>query len=150
MEKELYCPYCGSKKFRHIADAFEPYDRIYECEECQWVFDEEDIKWQELRHEISHRLIDTDEEHPIEFEGNNMPVAGEFNNDACGLSTLELPHIDKIFQIPGDGRIWVHFEGEYDESDPTGLAWHDIEEEQLLDSHDLKEIIISLNNAGNC
>ena len=42
---DLYCPYCGSRHFRQVGER-------YECDECQWLFDEDDIRWQELRHQI--------------------------------------------------------------------------------------------------
>ena len=79
------------------------------------ILDEEDYKWKELRQRISHHLIDTDEEHPYVFKPNDMPVIGENWDETVGLSTLELPHIDKIFQVPGDGTIWFHIEGEYED-----------------------------------
>ena len=132
MEK-LYCPDCGCEQFH-------PYEDRYECDSCGRLFDEEDIKWQELRRAISHHLIDTDEEHPIVFTPNGEAIIGEEWPETYGLSTLEMFHCDRIFQIPGDGTIWIHIDGEYDESDPTGLLWHDIEEEGFLDLHDLEEI----------
>lgn len=135
--KELYCPYCGSK-------IFHPYEERYECEDCGCLFDEEDIQWQELRHKISHHLIDTDEEHPIIFGDNNQPIIGENWDETFGLSTNDMFHCDRVFQIPGDGTIWIHIDGEYDQNDPTGLVWHDIEEENFLDQHDLEEILDAL------
>lgn len=136
--EDLYCPYCGSKEFHH-------YGNRYECEECNRLFDEDDIKWQELRHIISHNLIDTDEEHPFAFGDNNKPIIGENWVETFGLSTNDMFHIDKIFQIPGDGTIWFHIQGEYDKTDPTGLKWHDLEEGGLLTNNDLKVIIESMD-----
>lgn len=134
MEK-LYCPYCGSEKFH-------PYGDRYECDECHWLFDEEDIKWQELRHQISHHLIDTDEEHPFVFKPNDMPVIGEDWDDTIGLSTLEMPHIDQMFQVPGDGTIWFHIEGEYEDFfERTKPIWHDLEEQDYLILSDLQSIV---------
>lgn len=135
---KLYCPYCGSEQFHH-------YGNRYECEECNWLFDEDDIKWQELRHTISHYLIDTDEEHPFVFGDNNKPIIGENWVETFGLSTNDMFHLDKIFQIPGDGTIWLHIEGEYDETDSTGLKWHDLEEDGFLMADDLESIIESMD-----
>ena len=134
---DLYCPYCGSRRFHQVGER-------YECDECQWLFDEDDIKWQELRHEISRHLIDTDEEHPIVFTPNGEAVIGEYWDDTIGLSTNEMYHCDRIFQVPGDGRIWYHLVGEYDKSDPTGLLWRDIEDENFLDLQDLQSILDAL------
>ena len=136
---DLYCPYCGSRNWHH-------YSNRYVCEDCDCLFDEKDIIWQELRHEISHHLIDTDEEHPIVFAANNQPIIGENWPETFGLSTNDMFHCDRIFQIPGEGTIWFHIDGEYDETDPTGLKWHDLEEEGFLTNDDLKEIILSLES----
>ena len=136
---DLYCPYCGSRHFHQVGER-------YACDECQWLFDEDDIRWQELRHEISRRLIDTDEEHPVVFGDNNYVVIGENWDETVGLSTNDMFHCDRIFQVPGDGTIWLHIDGEYDEQDPTGLKWHDIEEEDFLTPEDLEEIIRSIDN----
>ena len=167
MEK-IYCPYCGSEHF-HLYEKAQGnkedwamsriegkeyrlplYDR-YECEECEWLFDEEDIDWQELRHAISHYLIDTDEEHPIVFRPNEMPVIGENWPETYGLSTLEMSHLESIFQIPGDGTIWFHLEGEYEGSDFLDLdrakpLWHDLEEQNFLIVDDLREILLALES----
>lgn len=138
---DLYCPYCGSRHFHQVGER-------YVCDECQWLFDEDDIRWQELRHEISHRLIDTDEEHPVVFGDNNYVVIGENWDETVGLSTNDMFHCDRIFQVPGDGTIWLHIDGEYDEEDPTGLKWHDIEEEDFLTPEDLEEIIRAIDTVA--
>ena len=49
-----------------------------------------------------------------------------------------------IFQVPGDGTIWLHLVDEYDNSDPTGLKWHDIEECDFLTANDLNSIVYHL------
>ena len=148
---DLYCPYCGSENVRELTpdeknELVREYGQSsdYKCDECDWLFNQEDIRWQELRRAISHHLIDTDEEHPIIFTPNGEAVIGEDWDETVGLSTLEMLHCDRIFQIPGDGTIWIHIDGEYDPNDPTGLVWHDIEEEGFLDQHDLEEILDAL------
>ena len=147
----MHCPYCGSENVRELTpdeknELVREYGQSsdYKCDECDWLFNQEDIRWQELRRAISHHLIDTDEEHPIIFAPNGEAVIGEDWDETVGLSTLEMLHCDRIFQIPGDGTIWIHIDGEYDPNDPTGLVWHDIEEENFLDQHDLEEILDAL------
>ena len=147
----MLCPYCGSGNVRELTpdeknELVREYgwSSNYKCDDCDWLFSEGDIKWQELRHAISHHLIDTDEVHPIIFTPNGEAIIGEDWDETVGLSTLEMYHCDRIFQIPGDGTIWIHLDGEYDENDPTGLLWHDIEEENFLDLHDLESILGAL------
>lgn len=155
MEKNMICPYCGSDNVRELTwdeknELVREYGQSsdYICEDCEYLFDEDDIVWEELRHEISHRLIDTDEKRPIVFSADNMPIIGENNMETNGLSTLEMLHIDRIFQIPGDGTIWFHIDGEYDESDVTGLMWHDIDENDYLNIEDLRKIISAIDESG--
>lgn len=54
---------------------------------------------EDIRHEYSRLLIDTDKEHSLETW---FPIDEEA---AMGLSSLELTHIEKIYQIPGEGII---------------------------------------------
>lgn len=137
--KRLHCPDCGCVDYHHYGDR-------YECDECGRLFDEGDIKWQDIRSKISHYLIDTDEKHPIIFKPNNEAIIGENWPETVGLSTLEMYHCDRIFQVPGDGTIWIHIDGEYDPEDPVdGLKWHDIEEEGFLSTDDLNNILESLH-----
>ena len=134
---ELHCPYCGGEHYHHFGIR-------YECEDCDCLFDENDIRWEDLRHGISHYLIDTDENNPIVFEPNMEVVIGENWPETVGLSTLDMYHLDRIFQIPGDGMIFFHIDGEYDETDSTGLKWHNLDEEGFLDFHDMEEILDAL------
>lgn len=138
MEK-LYCPYCESEQFHHYGDR-------YECDECGSLFDEGDIKWQNLRHAISHYLIDTDEEHPIVFDPNGEAIIGENWPETFGLSTNDMLHCDMIFQIPGDGTIWFHIDGEYEDFETRKPLWHDLEEEGFLTMDDLEEILDALED----
>ena len=147
----MLCPHCGSENVRELTpdeknELVREYGQFsnYKCDDCDWLFDEDDIRWQELRRAISHHLIDTDEEHPIIFTPNGEAIIGEDWDETVGLSTLDMLHCDRIFQIPGDGTIWIHIDGEYDPNDPTGLVWHDIEEENFLDQHDLEAILDAL------
>ena len=102
MEK-MKCPYCGGEKF-HLYEKSE-----YECEECGCLFDEGDIEVEGIRHEVSALLNGTSEEEPRECE---IMEIGE--DEACGLSSLELPMIDKAFEVEGEGTIWFHIYGEED------------------------------------
>ena len=131
MEKnnKIVCPYCGSERFHlyESADAFNPYDR-YECEECERLFDKEDIEREDLRHQISCLLNGTSENEPKEIYFM-IPSAEE---EACGLSSLEIPHIDKVFEVEGDGTMWYHEEGE-NELESGEPIWHDMDELELPD-----------------
>lgn len=131
MEKnnEIVCPFCGSKEL-HIyeeSNAFNPYDR-YECKECGRLFDLEDIEREDLRHQISCLLNGTSENEPKEIYFM-IPSAEE---EACGLSSLEIPHIDKVFEVEGDGTMWYHEEGE-NELGSGEPIWHDLDELELSD-----------------
>lgn len=56
-----------------------------------------------IRHYLSAKLMDTDEEHPLDV---NIEI--DFN--AVGLSSLEMPTITSIFQEPKEGIIWVKYD----------------------------------------
>ena len=94
------CPYCFSG---HVSLRDEEHGEYY-CESCECWFTETDVEVEDLRHEISHILIDTDEDNPMHCD----IVVGE--TDAQGLSSLELPRIDKCYQM-NDGTMWFHIEG---------------------------------------
>ena len=68
----------------------------------------EDKETEKIRGKISALLIDTDEDNPIDLSGDYLTI-GE--DDAQGISSLELPRIMSIFQVPGEGTIWVNIEG---------------------------------------
>ena len=59
---------------------------------------------EEIRHKLSALLMDTCEEKPIHC---NIPI-GE--DEAMGLSSLELPVVTSIFQQPSEGIIWFKIE----------------------------------------
>ena len=56
-----------------------------------------------IRHNLSAKLMDTDEEHPMEVN-----ITLEFA--ACGLSTLEMPTITSIYQDSVEGTMWIKFD----------------------------------------
>jgi len=64
-----------------------------------------------MRRTISALLMHTDEQHPLPVR---ITVPGY---DDQGLSELEKPFIDRIFQEPSQGIIWYHLNGakDYDE-----------------------------------
>ena len=126
---KIVCPFCGSERV-HLnkeEDAFNPY-AVYECEECERLFDKEDIEREDLRHQISCLLDGTSESEPREIYFM-IPSAEE---EACGLSSLEIPHIDKVFEVEGDGTMWYHEEGE-NELGSGEPVWHDMDELELPD-----------------
>lgn len=128
----MKCPWCESEKL-HIYEKHNPYD-YYECEECGRIFDKEDMEREEIRHQVSALLNGTSEESPREIYFM-IPSAEE---EACGLSSLEIPHIDKVFEMEGDGTMWYHIDGEYENpfrkrGEEAILLWHDIDELELKD-----------------
>lgn len=77
-----------------------------------------------LRKEISKFLIDTDENHPLKCN----VIIGE--DEAFGLSSLQLPRICELFQIPGEGIIYYKLEGT-----------NDFEEIETLTKSDLTNVL---------
>ena len=77
-----------------------------------------------LRKEISKFLIDTDEQHPLKC---NI-IVGE--DEAFGLSSLQLPRICELFQAPGEGIIYYKLEGT-----------NDFEEIETLTKSDLTNVL---------
>lgn len=69
----------------------------------------EDIRREQIRQILSSRLVDTNEKAPLRFSDEKMVVIGE--EEAQGLSSLELPRVTSLFQVPGEGTIWVNIEG---------------------------------------
>ena len=74
-----------------------------------------------------------------------IPSAEE---EACGLSSLEIPHIDKVFEMEGDGTMWYHIIGEHEnpfrkKGEKPILLWHDLDE---LSIKDLRGLLDYLRN----
>ena len=57
-----------------------------------------------IRHNLSLKLMDTSKDNPLEVY---IPL----EHDAVGLSTLEMPTVTRIYQLPSEGIIYVHFDG---------------------------------------
>ena len=130
------CPYCESEKF-HIYNK-----NRYECDDCGCLFDEEDVEREEIRHQVSALLDGTSEENPKEIYFM-IPSAEE---EACGLSCLLIPHIDKVFEVEGEGTMWYHIDGEYENpfrtKDEKAIPlWHDIDDLELRDFRELLEYL---------
>lgn len=103
----------------------------WHCHECDSWFDEDDYQHQLYWEQISCLLNDTSEENPKDTECT-LP---SYEEEACGLSSLEIPYVDKVFQVEGDGTMWYHIDHE-NEFDGTPI-WRDMYE---LDTKDLKEL----------
>lgn len=75
-----------------------------------------------IRHRISALLADYGEENPLEVEC----TFGD--EDACGLSSLQMPRITKAFQSIPDGTIWFGVEGceDYYEMDEPMFSLNDL------------------------
>jgi len=71
----------------------------------------QEVLKQVLRDYISKHLMGTS-------EGNKMEVEITLESDEdCGLSSLLLPTIDTIYQMPKTGEIIIHIMGETGERD---------------------------------
>lgn len=90
------------------------------------VFGSEALE-QAIRNHVSNMLMDTDEQHPAS-------VGVYVKADPNGFDTIEF---DKAYMIPGDGRIYFHFEGYPDTDD----GWFDFSNFTLDDKiHVLKQM----------
>lgn len=58
-----------------------------------------------IRHNLSLKLMDTN-------ENSKREVYIPLEHNAVGLSTLQMPTIDEIWQDPKEGIIMVHFVGD--------------------------------------
>ena len=133
------CPYCGSENIEWISDDDCYNEYHWHCHECDSWFDADVCEHEEYWHQISALLNGTSEENPLEI----YCVLPSYEEEACGLSSLEIPHIDKVFQVEGEGTMWYHIEGCYENLDTRELLWEDMHE---LDTRDLKEILDELLN----
>ena len=120
------CPYCGEKT-RKSKFYGSP---CWICDDCQCLFTEKDAEMEDIRHKVSAILIDTDEQHPMECD----ITVGE--HEAQGLSSLELPHIVKCFQMQGDGTLWFHEEGAV-ESDLKTEKWKVFDDYDIYDQREI-------------
>ena len=140
MSKEIKiekCPYCGSENYEHMGENDYWNGMPWHCHECDSWFNEEEYERQELRHQISPLLNGTSEEEPAEIFFN-LPSADE---EACALSSLEIPAISKIFEMEGEGTMWYHIFGEKEENGED--TWHDLDE---LGIGDLSALLDYLRN----
>ena len=65
----------------------------------------EDVLMEDLRHKISALLMNNSEQNPLDC----YITIGE--DEAMGLSSLELPTVIQAFQEPSEGIIWFRMEG---------------------------------------
>lgn len=131
--KKTVCPFCGSPNVEYMGEEYRP--NAFHCHCCDLWFEHDDVEYEDLRHKISALLTDTDEQHPLLCD---IPVGEE---EACGLSSLELPRIGKMFQVPGDGTIYYHILGHLD-NDSGEEAWMELD---TLPLTDLRELYKSLS-----
>jgi len=129
------CPYCGSDDIERE----KTHDK-YHCKECDWLFDEEDVEREDIRHKVFALLNNTSEEHPMECD----IIVGE--HEAQGLSGLELPNIVKAFEMEGDGTMWFYVDGSVTRDVITGELvdyWMNFDD---FDIYDLREILKGLQD----
>lgn len=110
----IKCPYCDS-----VSIALDKGKRTYYCNDCGMYFTNDDVLREDLRHQISAILMDTSEENPRICD----IVIGE--EEACGLSTLEMPRIIKCFDHY-DGTQWFLIEGCEDYTEGDELSTNDL------------------------
>ena len=125
----IRCPYCDGTNIKATDDG------RYHCKDCDHLFDDEDIERENLRHQISPLLDGTSEEQPKEIFFN-LPSAEE---EAQGLSSLEIPAIDKVFELEGDGTMWYHLYGEREDNGKD--TWRDIDELTIKDMRGLLDYL---------
>ena len=101
------CPWCGSAHTEND-DTAASAEGDFRCLDCGGCFDGDDLRREPLRRRISALLDGTDETRPLRCS----IIIGE--DEACGLSSLELPEVVSAFQVPGEGTIWFHIYGDTD------------------------------------
>lgn len=121
------CPYCGGNNIQY-SDRSEH----YYCYGCGNIFNDKDAEFEDIRHQLSALIMDTTEENPLKCE----VVVGE--DDACGLSSLELPLVVGIFQ-DCYACIWVNI---YGMAEPMNF--------DDLTLNDVKEILDEVKNIKSC
>ena len=129
------CPYCGSENFEFMGDNDYWNGKPFHCHECDNWFSEEDNEREDTRHKISALLEGTSEENPKKISFI-IPSAEE---DAVGLSTLEMPTVESIFELEGDGTIWFHICGENANGEPV---WRDIDDLSITDMKGLLSCLL--------
>lgn len=100
---EPRCPFCGCDDVE--PDGEDETGPRHHCPECDRLFGDDDIERESLRHAISLLLDGTSEE----SQRTCSITVGE--EEACGLSSLELPEVDSCFQMEGDGKMFFHIYG---------------------------------------
>ena len=115
--QNIQCPFCESLNVRKMDDT------KFECAECSRLFDAEDIRREKLRHRLS----------PL--RGVSVAIGEE---EACGLSSLELPEIREVFLFD-DGTMWFHVYGGVDVE--GNKLWENIDH---LSVADLEKLVSSL------
>lgn len=127
-KKVRSCPYCGSNAYEWLGEGCVPDE--YHCRACDRLFREEDFKREALRHMISAVLSGAyadseDRAHTC------SAVVGE--DEAQGLSSLELPHTEMLYQL-NDGTIWVRL----------GNEWRNLDDFSIRDLENIAEAMGAL------
>lgn len=129
MENIENCPYC--KGHNLVVSTNENGETTYHCKECERDFTEDDFKHEIYRQRISCICSgeEATEENPINcvLDENSWGILiGE--DEAMGLSTLQMPHVTSVFQ-DNEGVVWVNI-----------LGYSRLMEADDLDTSDLKNI----------
>ena len=127
-EMQGCCPFC--KEHNLVETTSTDGETTYHCNEC-----ERDFTLDDFRHEIYRQRIscicsgeEATEENPIDCTSESSwgILIGE--DEAFGLSTLQMPHVTSVFQ-DDEGRVWV-----------TVMGCDELVEADMLDTSDLKNI----------
>lgn len=105
-EDSVTCPFCESSKV-----VIDEADGRYHCTECDRLFDDDDIRREELRHRLSPKLSDTSEEEPLQVD---IPIGKDGRI------------IDSVFLFY-DGTMWFRLKGEDEYKDIDELDIDDLE-----------------------
>lgn len=136
MEKIDICPFCASEQIIEN-------NGTYYCAECEREFTKDDVEFEFIRHQVSAILFNEDatEKNPIECDNYNTFLAiGD--DEAQGLSELQKPHIEQIFQ-DCEGIIWVKIEGTADYTEFDDLSLSDARNILLWLKDNLQSFLVS-------
>lgn len=136
MEKIDICPFCASEQVIEN-------NGTYYCAECEREFTKDDVEFEFIRHQVSAILFNEDatEKNPIECDNYNTFLAiGD--DEAQGLSELQKPHIEQIFQ-DCEGIIWVKIEGTADYTEFDDLSLSDARNILLWFKDNLQSFLVS-------
>lgn len=116
------CPYCGSV-MEYTPESTAP----YYCPQCDAVFTNNDMLYEEIRRKITMLLVDTTEDNPRK---HNIVISDEENTD-LGYFPDEYVLVNSSF-LDDDDNIFFNIEG-MDEP----ISFDDLDYEEVKSIYDL-------------